>query len=72
MENGEGQFLALEYSKALSHPAPGRLRSYVNGVETILADDLPAPSAMVVDPGTGALYITSRTGGVMLTIPLGR
>lgn len=72
MENGGGQFLVLEYTKDLSHGAPGRLRSHVNGVETILAGDLPAPSAMVVDPASGALYIASHSAGTMLTIPLGR
>ncbi len=70
--NGDGQFLVLEYSKDLLHGAPGRLRSYVNGVQTILNDNLPAPSSMAIDPETGALYITSRSNGTVMKMELGQ
>jgi len=71
-QNGDGQFLALEYSAALTRGAPGRLKSWTGNDYRVLADNLAAPSSMVLQPETGVLYITSRSEGKVLAMELGR
>jgi hypothetical protein len=50
----------LEFSNDLENHGPGRLRSFANGTSTVVADNLPGPSSMVLDGNT--FYIATKAG----------
>lgn len=70
--DGSAQFFTLEYSLALAAQAPGRLMVYDSPEGRVLADGLPAPTSMALDERTRNLFITSRSGGTVLRIDVGK
>jgi hypothetical protein len=70
--NAGEQFFVLEYSTNLgaTPPAPGQLLLYKSGSSSVLANQLTAPSSMAIQEGSGSLFFTDRTDGLILRIPL--
>jgi hypothetical protein len=64
------QYLVLEHTANLLAGAPGRLKIISPAGTTVVADNLPAPSALVYDQATGFAYITTRGNGTILKLDL--
>jgi hypothetical protein len=61
--------LVLEFSTAMLQQAPGRLRLVTPaGASTTIAENLPTPTSMAVDPTTGEVFITHIFPGFITRI----
>ena len=68
--NGPADPLAvLEFSTNMLQGAPGRLRVIApSGASTTIAEGLPTPTSMVVDPVTGEIFVTHIFPGFITRI----
>jgi hypothetical protein len=68
--HGAGDPLAvLEFSTNMLEGAPGRLRLMTpSGASTTIAEGLPTPTSMVVDPVTGEVFVTHIFPGFITRI----
>lgn len=64
------QFFVLEYSANLMQGAPGKLLYYTTQSHSVLLDGLTTPSSMAIDETSGSIFITDRSEGTVLKIPL--
>jgi hypothetical protein len=62
---GGVDFYILEFSTDLLNNKPGRLKLVNAGQTTVVADNLPGPSSMVLDPTASKLYIATKSGTIM-------
>jgi hypothetical protein len=63
-------FYVLEFSGNFLANAPGRLKLVNAAGTTVVADNLPAPSTMVLDPAANKLYIATIGAGNILQLDL--
>ncbi len=68
--NGRPIFFSLEYSAQLTTGAPGRLMRYDTPNGYVYVDGLNSPTGMAIDTAAGKLYITDRTDGTVLVVPI--
>jgi hypothetical protein len=62
---GGVDYYVLEFSANILTEAPGRLRLINAGTASVVADNLPGPSSMVLDNATGTLYIATKAGSIL-------
>lgn len=62
---GGVEFYVLEFSSNLLADAPGRLRLFNGGAPSVVADNLPGPSSMALDPAAGRIYIATKDGNIV-------
>jgi hypothetical protein len=59
------ELYVLQFSADLLNNGPGRLSLFRGGASTVLADNLPGPSSMILDSTSSSLYVTTKAGTVM-------
>jgi len=62
---GGVDYYILEFSTNLLASAPGRLKLVNAGRTTVVAENLPGPSSMVLDSTGTKLYIATKSGSIM-------
>lgn len=62
---GAVDYYVLEFSTDLLAVAPGRLRLINLGSTTVVADNLPGPSSMVLDNSAAKIYIATKAGTIL-------
>lgn len=71
--DGTPQFFVLQYSSALAaQPTPpGNLLLYTSPSGQTFASGLKTPTSMTLDPLTGKIFITDRSGGNIVSVDAG-
>ncbi len=64
---GALEVYVLEFSGNILSNDPGQLKLFLGGssTPTVIADHLPGPSSMVLDPNAARLYIATKSGSIL-------